>query len=373
MGDLMRKKWESGDGYNRYITAELASFRKMAWKQRLLQHFTAGQPLRILDAGCGPGFFSCILAEEGYDVTGIDLSEGMLSHAKQNADRLMVRPTFLQMDLNALEFEEETFDVIVTRNVTWTLPNPERTYSAFHRVLKPNGKLLIYDANWYLHFFDEKKLEETRQREAAHLAKYGEEELVAKRDEEMFRIAPLTSTVRPDWDQTTLRNFDFDVTVTENIGHFVYEQWEKDLYADCPLFEICAVKREKSQEEQNMHTYWQKRSETFGFAERKESLQELGARYQRYMPTEPQKVLDVGTGTGMVAAAIACNGHHVTGVDLCSNMIEKAKQNTESLNLNIDFVCTSAGDLPFADDTFDVIVSRNLTWALPDPEATFLQ
>lgn len=149
------KRWENGDGYNCYISSEFASFRKEAWKKQLLQHFDGKKNQKVLDIGTGPGFFACILSEEGQQVTAIDRSEGMLSHARNNAKHLGVNPEFLAMDVNQLEFEEESFDVIVSRNVTWTLEHPEKVYTEWKRLLKPGGKILIYDANWQLQFFDQ--------------------------------------------------------------------------------------------------------------------------------------------------------------------------------------------------------------------------
>ena len=98
------RRWSNGEGYDRYIRSELASFRKEAWKRQICAHFEQGSSLKILDVGTGPGFFACILSEEGHAVTGIDSSEGMLACAGANAEKLGVRPTFLHMDLNAMSF-----------------------------------------------------------------------------------------------------------------------------------------------------------------------------------------------------------------------------------------------------------------------------
>ena len=375
MDNAMRDKvWAGGEGYDRYIQAELNSFRKNAWKHQLGQHFPEGASLDILDVGTGPGFFACILSEEGHNVTGIDRSEGMLAHARKNAEALGVSPTFLQMDVNALDFDDETFDAIVLRNVSWTLEHPEKVYTEFRRVLKQGGILLIYDANWHAHFYDEELLKKVRARERRFFEKYGREEIVATENKEYLATCPMTRRHRPDWDKELLTNLGFKVSIHEDVGADVYEEWEKDLYGESPLFEIKAVREVAPEGEQNMHKYWQVRSETFGFSERREDLESIGARFARYLPEGPLKILDVGTGTGIIAASLALLGYDVTGVDLCSNMIEKAKENVASLGLdNIEFYCTSAGDLPFEDDTFDVVVNRNLTWALPEPEKTFLQ
>ena len=365
------RRWSSGEGYNRYITNELNSFRKDAWKKQIGDHFEGRKGLEILDVGTGPGFFACILSEEGQHVTGIDASEGMLRCARENAEKLGVHPTFLQMDLNEMTFEDERFDAVVLRNVSWTLQYPEKVYTEFKRVLKPQGILLIYDANWHMHWFDEEIMQRVRERERRHHEKYGTDEKVSGGDLEYFKTAPLTRTWRPQWDIKTLTGLGFDVTVTEDIGRFVYEEWEKELYGESPLFEICAVKKPLIGAKDNMHTYWQGRAESWGGAYTRESLQPLMNRVGRYLPEGRLKVLDVGTGPGAVASSMAFLGHDVTGIDLTSNMIRKAKANAERLGLSIEYMTTAADELPFADDTFDVVISRLVTWALPEPEKTF--
>lgn len=236
-----KKRWASGEGYNRYITSELNSFRKNAWKKQLGQHFGEQKGLKILDVGTGPGFFACILSEEGHQVTAIDSSEGMLEKARENARKLEVCPTFLQMDVNDLDFPDGTFDVIVTRNVVWTLEHPLEVYANFRRMLKETGILLVYDANWHLHYFDEEKMKKVRRREQQHLEKYGQKEVVGDDDMDYYMTAPLTSTVRPAWDVQALESMGMKVRVKEDVGAILYEEWEKELYAESPLFEVCAT------------------------------------------------------------------------------------------------------------------------------------
>ena len=61
------------------------------------------------------------------------------------------------MDAQNLEFEDGVFDVVISRNLTWNLKDPERAYREWCRVLKPGGKLLNFDANWYGYLYDEEK------------------------------------------------------------------------------------------------------------------------------------------------------------------------------------------------------------------------
>ncbi|MCQ4823180.1 class I SAM-dependent methyltransferase, partial [Eubacterium callanderi] len=63
-------------------------------------------------------------------------------------------------DAHTLDFEDNTFDLIVTRNLTWNLERPDEAYGEWHRVLAPGGRMLNFDANWYLHLYDEDKRRE---------------------------------------------------------------------------------------------------------------------------------------------------------------------------------------------------------------------
>lgn len=236
------KPWGDGEDYNKYILSEFNSFRKDAWKKQILKHFGVRKSLKVLDLGTGPGFFATIISEEGHLVTAIDYSENMLSCAKKNAENFNVCPEFFRMDINDLTFVDNTFDVIVTRNVTWTLEYPEQVYENLYRILKKGGILLIYDANWHLHFFDNDKLKSVREREKLHFLKFGINEIVAVENREFFNKAPLTSIQRPQWDRQILSKLGFEVDINEDIGEILYEEWEKNLYGESPLFEICALK-----------------------------------------------------------------------------------------------------------------------------------
>lgn len=243
--DKLEKPWGDGESYNRYIIAELKSFRKDAWKKQLIKNFSRNKDLKILDVGTGPGFFACILKEEGYDVTAIDYSDAMIVCAKNNAKNLGISNSidFKKMDINNLTFKDEQFDVIISRNVTWTLEYPEKIYADFRRILKKNGIILIYDANWHLHFFDKKMLKRVEKREEQYYEKYGRKEVVAIKNLDFLETAPLTKCERPSWDKTTLEKLEFEVSIDYDITENVYELWEKELYAESPLFEICARKK----------------------------------------------------------------------------------------------------------------------------------
>lgn len=105
----------------------------------------ASERIKVLELATGHGYFAGILAELGYSVTAIDLAPGMLEVAKKNCSVHSGHITFAQMNAEELTFADNSFDVVFCRFLTWLLPQPEKAYKEWCRVLKPGGLLLVYD------------------------------------------------------------------------------------------------------------------------------------------------------------------------------------------------------------------------------------
>jgi SAM-dependent methyltransferase len=82
----------------------------------------------------------------------------------------------------------------------------------------------------------------------------------------------------------------------------------------------------------------------------------------------PQRVLDVGCGTGFLALGFAELGHTVTGIDLSPQMIDRARRKAEQAGKQVDFHVCDAAALDSDDETYDLVVARHVIWNLPDPE-----
>lgn len=110
----------------------------------------ANPVVRALDLGCGSGLLSILMAQAGAEVTGVDFSAEMVGQAKANAERHGVgaHASFLQADVHKLPFEDESFDLVMTRNVTWVLDDVERVYVEALRVLRPGGSFVNIDASY---------------------------------------------------------------------------------------------------------------------------------------------------------------------------------------------------------------------------------
>jgi len=102
----------------------------------------------LLDVGCGLGGPARFLAATyGCHVTGIDLSQPFIEAARMLTERcgLAGRVTFLQGDALDLPFTDASFDHAWTQHVAMNIADRVGFYRSIHRVLKPGGRLAIYD------------------------------------------------------------------------------------------------------------------------------------------------------------------------------------------------------------------------------------
>jgi len=83
--------------------------------EELIGLIESGQikPCKVLDVGCGEGFYSIYLAKKGFEVVGIDFSENAIRLAKQNAEKVGVDVKFIVMDLVDLPELKEKFDFVL--------------------------------------------------------------------------------------------------------------------------------------------------------------------------------------------------------------------------------------------------------------------
>ena len=114
--------------------------------------------VRIGDPPCGPGRYTRAFGDRGAVVSGLDLSEVMLKHARAAVKHLSPQPRLLAGDLRDLPFDSE-FDLVVNLFTSFgyfedEIDN-EKTFSELARVLVPGGMLIldIVNATWLISDF----------------------------------------------------------------------------------------------------------------------------------------------------------------------------------------------------------------------------
>jgi SAM-dependent methyltransferase len=88
---------------------------------------------------------SLLLASQGYDVTAVDLSPGMLSRLRAKAEQRGLAIRAIEAD--ALAPPPGDFDAVVERHLLWTLPDPGTALAAWHKVA-PRGRLVLVEGTW---------------------------------------------------------------------------------------------------------------------------------------------------------------------------------------------------------------------------------
>lgn len=206
---------------------------------------------RALDIGCGPGFFSIVLAEIGFSVDAIDSSSEMLAQAQENLSRagFSDKVNFTRSDALSLPFEDNTFNFVIMRNVTWLMPDLKAAYKEWRRVLAPGGKLLCFDANWYSYLVDD---ELNSRRQSDQKSKPGPKgwkdeskatESMCERCEKIALGLPSTYVNRPGYDKRLLASIGFaEIQVDEEVYSQLWSEEEQRFYATSPLFSIQASK-----------------------------------------------------------------------------------------------------------------------------------
>lgn len=248
LDERVKDGWRiSAEGYSAIVMNEYNDGEDKVWADLIFEQSPSSGALDILDVGCGPGFFPLILSQRGHRLTGIDASAEMIEQAKKNTALHGVQPRLEVINSAAAVFPDEHFDMIISRNVVWTLTKPIETFEEWKRLLKKDGRLVIFDGDWFtysccpfLKILDADALE-------AYKALYGEPPLSYAKDQEDrargFRMElPLAKENRPVWDINALQTMGFTQVKSVYISDRVYSERKKLLNRVKPMFMVIAYK-----------------------------------------------------------------------------------------------------------------------------------
>lgn len=138
-------------GFEKRFTPET-----IASKHSLQQHFLPQVARYItktdkcLDLGCGPGGFMSLVAPLCQTIVGADIAPHFISECKAFITRnAITNASAIMLDNNSLPFADGEFDVVLMIDTIHHLEAPAETLAEIARVLKPQGRLLIFEPNKY--------------------------------------------------------------------------------------------------------------------------------------------------------------------------------------------------------------------------------
>jgi SAM-dependent methyltransferase len=120
--------------------APLQAYTTIAAAQ-LVKHARIKPGQRVLDLACGTGVVAVTAARAGARVTGLDLTPELLAVARDNARTAAVEIDWHEGDVEALPFDDASFDVVVSQFGHIFAPRPDVAVSQMLRVLKPGGTI----------------------------------------------------------------------------------------------------------------------------------------------------------------------------------------------------------------------------------------
>ena len=309
----------------------------MKLSELILSKAPPKMPLRVLEAGTGSGLISIFISQNGHNVTGIDLDEEKIELAKENSAKEVSEVDFLTMDIKELLFSASVFDLIIAKDTLSYADSLQSVYEEFDRVLKPGGKIIIIETSkpsFSLSAAERPALD------CELLLRLGYEKLDIKTEE--------LRAVRPD-------KYD------ENCFMLIAEK-----------------ARTAPKKEENIKKYWKELPPSEEDICLKDLHSEKAQTYcEMVMNLAPRKrdirILEIGTSGGFLAIALALRGYSVTGIDISNSMIMQAAENARIMKADVNFICAEADDLPFENEQFDIVLSRNVVWNLSNPELAFSQ
>ncbi|MGE7766077.1 class I SAM-dependent methyltransferase [Peribacillus sp. NPDC096540] len=112
-------------------------------RRRIFEEIPFNNRERVLFVGVGTGADLELIKHFDLEITAIDLSTDMLKKAMEKYENTSI--TFLEMDAQNMDFNNESFDYIVGSLVLSVVPDANKCFQEMNRVLKQDGKIIIFD------------------------------------------------------------------------------------------------------------------------------------------------------------------------------------------------------------------------------------
>ena len=178
MKEYMKEYMKELIRYWIYKTMGISHFvRQIEWRS-MLKWLDPRENEWILDVACGSGTLSLKIAEKGCKVYGIDISEDAIKSAKRLAERAKIACTFEVGNAENLPYADEYFDKIVCSSSLEHFKDEMKALKEIHRVLKPNGRVVLTTDSFTYPISDELK---EKHSQIHYVVNYYAEETLKKR------------------------------------------------------------------------------------------------------------------------------------------------------------------------------------------------
>jgi ubiquinone/menaquinone biosynthesis C-methylase UbiE len=135
----LKTTWSAGD------FSEVAKHIETVAEQ-FVERLNIQPGMKVLDVACGSGNLAIIAAQKGAEVYGIDIADNLIESAKKRSEAAGLDIKFEVGDAEAMPYEDNSFDLVMTMFGAMFAPRPDVTASELLRVCKPGG--IIAMANW---------------------------------------------------------------------------------------------------------------------------------------------------------------------------------------------------------------------------------
>lgn len=137
----VKKKYDRNSSLYDLFESPIEKFIFSKWRKRVLSNIKG----KVLEIGVGTGKNLQYYNYKKVNLTGIDISKGMLSKAKEKAE-MNNYPVKLQLaNAEKLPFNNNSFDYIIATFVLCSIPNPIKALTEMKRVLKKEGKIILLE------------------------------------------------------------------------------------------------------------------------------------------------------------------------------------------------------------------------------------
>jgi ubiquinone/menaquinone biosynthesis C-methylase UbiE len=300
-----------------------------------LRYRIAGQAIEksytVLDAACGSGHGSEVLAEKAGRVVGIDISPQAVKYANQRHAAANV--TYLTMDVTSMSFQDSSFDYGVGIETIEHLEDVTGYLSELKRVVRPGGRIVISTP----------RRKSEKPDTPFHVREYVFEEFLAELGEYFVidRVYGLYRTNQHSYKQLTDDHEDADMFVAICINNkYVLSDYDSKYYSDLeggmnanPVTSIMAA--------------------------------DLAAVIQG------SDVLSIGCGTGVIEEYIKTQKPNIKliGTDVAATEPQRELWQKRGLEVLV----ADGPSQPFEDNSFDTVYSSHVLEHVPDPKAVIIE